>query len=293
MLSMRKTILLLVAAIFVVVASNAVTALRGQNQEQPASLKAEKPHKRQIRVEDYPLVDYAAPEPADLQERSKRRAKSSRHGVSDKSIKDLKNFVFNETSQPLEITQPPDHAPAEPALPASQSDAILIGDITNAQAYLSHDKTGVYSEFTTQISDIPKNAASLSLAPGDSVAVERSGGRVRLPSGKIVLRGFSHKTMPLVGKRYLLFLKYNEQGQDFSIITGYELRSGKIFPLDGVPQDDYKMPQFAVYVGVDEAPFLSEVRAAIARSQSSSPHEQEGERGTRIAFNSPSASLFY
>lgn len=263
---MRKSSLLLLGAIFVVVASTAITTLHGQNQDSSSPLTQKKPNKRQIRVEDYPIVDYTAPEAADLEERSKRHAKSRRHGIADKSIKDLKHFVLTETSEPLEITQPPDHAPAEPALPASHSDAILIGDITTAQAYLSNDKTAVYSEFTTQISDLLKNATPLSLAPGDSVTAERSGGRVRLPSGKILLRGFSHKAMPLVGKRYLLFLKYNAQEQDFSIITGYELRSGKIFPLDGVPQDDYKMPQFAAYIGVDEAQFLSEVRAAIARA---------------------------
>lgn len=268
---MRKSTLLLLAAIVVmVVASTTINTLRGQHQDHASSLAQEKANKRQIRAEDYPVADYAAPEPSDLQERSKRRAKSNRHGIADKSVKDLRNFILTEHSEPLAITQPPDHAPAEPALPVSQSDAVLIGDIADAQAYLSTDKTGVYSEFTTRISDVLKNASSLPLAPGGSVAVERSGGRVRFPNGKVVLRGFSHKTMPRVGKRYLLFLKYNEQGQDFSIITGYELRSGKIYPLDGVPQDDYKMPQFAAYVGVDEAQFLSEVRAAIARAGQSS-----------------------
>ena len=38
--------------------------------------------------------------------------------------------------------------------------------------------------------------------------------------------------MPQVGCRYLLFLEQVNSEVEFRILTGYELREGRVFPLD-------------------------------------------------------------
>lgn len=38
--------------------------------------------------------------------------------------------------------------------------------------------------------------------------------------------------MPLIGKRYLLFLKYDPSTDDFHILTGYQLEGQRTYALD-------------------------------------------------------------
>jgi hypothetical protein len=163
----------------------------------------------------------------------------------------------------------PSHAPAEPALPAAQSDAIVVGEVTNAEAFLSEDKTAIYSEFTVLIGEVLKGCSPAPPVFGSSIIAERGGGKVRLPSGKVIENLFRGKPMPGIGRRYVFFLKYNEEGQDFSIITGYELRRGRVIPLDGLLEDGTPVKQLAAhqqYNGVDEIAFLNQVRQAINAS---------------------------
>ena len=62
--------------------------------------------------------------------------------------------------------------------------------------------------------------------------------------------------MPQVGRNYVLFLQYNEQGDDYRILTGYELRKNRVSPLD-------KADHFAAYTNSNEETFLNEVREAV------------------------------
>jgi hypothetical protein len=119
------------------------------------------------------------------------------------------------------------------ALPVTQSDVILVGEVTDAKAYLSNDRVGIYSEFAIRADEVLKNGSPLLITPTGSVVLEREGGRVRFPSGSVQRYAIANQGMPQVGKRYLLFLKSIEDDQDFSIITGYELNTGRVSPLDG------------------------------------------------------------
>lgn len=169
---------------------------------------------------------------------------------------------------------PPSHAPDEPALPAAQSDAVVIGEVTDAQAYLSEGKVSVLSEFEIRVSDILKNSASALFSVGDVIDTVRGGGTVRFPSGKIILRGEHGKPLPQTGRRYVLFLEYNDDGQDYAIITAYELRAGRVFPLDGLNLVGTVEPAYAAYQkykNVDETSLLNEVRNAIALNLGEKP----------------------
>src|SRR5213075_2263983 len=66
-------------------------------------------------------------------------------------------------------------------LPATESNIVVVGQVVDTKAYLSPDKTGVYSEFTVQIEELLKNDSRSTLYSGATLVAERPGGRVRLP----------------------------------------------------------------------------------------------------------------
>lgn len=234
------------------------------------------PHKQDVKpdlkkfFEEFPIVDLNAPEPSDPDERAWRRARNKRHDNTDLDAETVKRFMIQEGTGAVSFGAPSAHWPVEPAFPVTQSDVIAIGEVTDARAQISNDKTNIFSEFTILIKDVFKNTASAALTPDCVVTVERYGGRVRLPSGKIIVRGYLHQSMPQTGRRYIFFLKSNEEVQTYSILTGYELRGGQVIPLDGsrmfegggVPQ----LREYDRYEGAKEATFLKEIKDAIAHS---------------------------
>lgn len=226
-----------------------ITTLRGHSLKGSASVAQERDD------ESYgPLVDYAGPEPANPQERAKRQNKSrrynGRHLKEDYRVED--STLISEGGR-------------IPAIPLAFSHVVLMGEVTDAQAYMAEDKKGVYSEFTILVDDVLRGESQSPLAHGDTVVTEREGGRVRFESGHVVRYSVDRQSMPRKGRRYVLFLRRNDQAENLYIVTGYELRGGKVLPLDGVnvPQGASKLPQFAAYENADEIEFLNAVRDAI------------------------------
>jgi hypothetical protein len=116
--------------------------------------------------------------------------------------------------------------------PFADSDAVVVGRITKGQAHLSNDKRDIYSEFKVSVQDIIKSPSEPYLRAEDTIDIERPGGAVRLPSGKTLIRCSKDYSMPLIGKRYLLFLKYNLSTEDFRLVTGYQLEGSHVYELD-------------------------------------------------------------
>jgi hypothetical protein len=124
-----------------------------------------------------------------------------------------------------------------PALPVERSAAVVIGRVTSAHAYITPNKTGIYSEFQVVIDTVVKNDPNNVINAEATITVERNGGRARMPSGRIVISWVSHQHMPQVGGRYLLFLTHdfqtpNDTGKNFYLLTGYDLRDGRVRLLD-------------------------------------------------------------
>jgi hypothetical protein len=256
-------VLLLVSAMF-----TAVVAI-GQGSQTPPKAKKVQVLRREEKVNapiseqelvdaDTPTVDYAAPESSDPKVRARRRANGKRydHGRPEK-VEEMSNGVA-----PLPISV---HwwAGLE-ALPVAQSDVVVLGEVTDAQAHLSNDKTGVYSEFTIRVDELLKGSGQNAPAAGGSIVAERPGGKVKFPSGKLQRYGIDKQGMPRIGGRYVLFLKANGDGQDFSIVTGYELRDGAVIPLDGARSANGAQLPFDVYRGANEINFLTSLRNSIA-----------------------------
>lgn len=217
-------------------------------------------HKPKYNDERWPIVDYDSPEPADPEKRAKRRAKNIRFNKQDLVPKPAANPDNGE------VTLVTDWEVGFPALPLERSTVILIGKIQDAHAYLSEDRSGIYSEFSVKVERMLKNEISSSVVSSSEVIVERVGGRIRMPSGHIHQFGIGHQGMPKVDGRYVLFLSGNE-AQGLKILTGYELKEGLIFPLDGVdPADGSGIPQFAEHKGADASIFLKKIEGLLTQS---------------------------
>jgi len=251
-----------------------------------AQLRFESPeHERAVRhlipLDDYPVADFNAPEPVNAEQRDLRFARNKRHNSTDLSKADIPRFVFQELTNPIQLGLPPSHAPVELAFPVSRSDMVVIGEVKDTAAYLSQDKTDVYSEFAVQIESILRNTSLLQIASNSIISTERGGGHVRLDSGREILRGADGKPMPQVRQRYVFFLVSDAETQSFTIITAYELRNGRAFPLDGSSRFKKEMVirEYAEYdrhENADESTFLNEVKAAISGSRNLTNHWTRG-----------------
>lgn len=196
-----------------------------------------------------PVAEFSVSLPDDLAEQARRIARSKRY--------DKRYTVPFDESPPDTVAQ---STTSEwylyvPALPTAESDAVVLGKVIDAKGYLSSDKTGAYSEFTVLIDQVLKFSDS-SLVPGVSIIAEREGANVRLPDGRVVRYEILHQGMPQVGRQYVLFLKYEPQGDDYRLITGYGVLKGLVLPLD-------EADHFATYKNSNEETFFNELREAL------------------------------
>lgn len=216
--------------------------------------------------EHAPVVEYGAPPEADPAERVSRAAKDKRHSTG------VKDFIKDRETRDSSVLTISHWSEALPALPAGRSALVVSGEVVGARAYLSGDGTGVYSEFAVSVAEVFKSDDTTAVLPGALIIAERRGGRVRFPSGRVIRYGVRGQGVPRRARRYVLFLGRNEQ--QYSILTAYELRAGRVHPLDGKNATGGDEWAGDVYEGADETRFLSEVRRAAA--QSSRPAAEQG-----------------
>ena len=203
---------------------------------------------------NFPIVDLAAQSPTEP------KAKAIRDFKARKYSKKYAKAIGEETDQ---IFSTSDWDIRLPALPVQRSAAVIIGTVCRADAYLTPDKTGVYSEFAVKVDSILKEDPKKQLTGGATINVERNGGRVRMASGKMVVSWTNHQDMPKVGSRYVFFLTHDfeiagDTYDDFYLLTGYELKDGKVFPLDKSPKQSV-----LAYNGTAESSFLTDLVEAL------------------------------
>ena len=229
--------------------------LHAQNLATPK--QQEQPNELKVKEARLPIVNFDAPEPGDANEKARRNAKGKRFSGS------------------LMVGEPHPEAGARgfldswmqklPALPVDASDAIVTGDVTSAQAYLTPDKTSVYTEYTVRVDEVLKQSSAAPIVTGGFVEAQREGGRVRFPSGRVQSYIAHYQGVPVVGRKYVLFLKHHEPSDTCFLLTGYEQRDGRVYPLDGVDLSPgaTEIPQFAAYKGVEEATFFKALRSML------------------------------
>ena len=238
---------LLLAALIVVAATVLITS--SQRAVGSLAFTAQEKTSKSEDEKNMPLAVYSASLPVDPTERAIRLARSGRY---DKRFTEPFDQASPTATESSVIS---DWYAYMSALPAAESDLIVSGEVMSAKGYLSNDRTGAYSEFVIHIKDILKDDGRHS---DRTIIALREGADVQLPSGRIIRYYILHQGMPRIGRQYVLFLKYNEQGKDYTILTGYELRKNRVSPLDEVEP-------FTGYRKYDESAFLNAVREAIAQ----------------------------
>lgn len=224
-----------------------------QNVGRPQAL----PH---IDFKNFPIANYNEPLPTEPRARMMREAKSKKFNSPAKAISESSTQIFTVIDWDRGL----------PAFPIERSSAVVIGRVIEAKAYLSEDKTAIYSEFGVHIDSVLKNDERCPIQPESSLVVAREGGRVQLPSGKLVVSWINHQNMPKLGGKYALFLTHEyprggDAGNDFYIITGYDLTNGSVALLDDIPPGH----PIAAIKGKSESSFLNELLSALASSAKS------------------------
>jgi hypothetical protein len=179
------------------------------------------------------------------------------------NIPDTSVAELGENSEATLWTLPPSHFKKDP-MPFASSD-VVVGTVSAAQTHFSNDRRDIYSEFKIAIQDVVKNSANSYLRVGNSVDIQRPGGAVRLPSGKVLTRAVYANSMPQIGGRYLLFLKYDPSTEDYAVLMGYELDGDEVYRLDEVRIEDTYNPQpvrSLRKVGTTESQFLARTKSA-------------------------------
>ena len=219
---------------------------RRSGQEQPTLSKSSvlKSRRKVIDTNHFPIAAFSSSEPSD----SKRRARGEKRNKSNWNVDP---DTVSDSTVIVDSVDVHLHA-----FPTKQAAAVVVGTITEAKAYLSNDKTGIYSTFSVLVEEVLKNPGKLKA--GDLVEAEREGGRVKFPSGRVHLYMVSEQDMPRLGSRYVLFLTETTSESVFEILTGYELREASVYPLDDLPKS-------RSYENTTPTNFLNDLRGNLAQ----------------------------
>lgn len=218
------------------------------------------PRSPDIDFKNFPIASLSEQLPTEPRARAARDGKNKRFNSNAKTISESSTQIFTLMDWDVNL----------PVFPIERSSAVVIGRVIEAKAYLSEDKTAIYSEFKVQIDSVLKNDERIPLQSERSFIVGREGGRVRLPSGKIVVSWITHQNMPTVGGKYALFLTHElprggDGGDDFYIVTAYELINGNVVPMDDIPPGH----PIAATKGRSESAFLNDLISLLGSSPKS------------------------
>jgi hypothetical protein len=210
----------------------------------------------------------AAPESADDQEHRRIREASFRSPDPDNLYKQLFPEIKDPGTKLVDgDTETTDLKIYDYAggmirtLPAGTSAAVIIGTVLSGKAYLFHDHSYVYTDYSIRIDEILKPDAAAGLVVGGQLVAYRPGGAIRFPAGHVRNVLNQGQGYPKVGSQYLFFLSrpdVNIREYGMTLFATYELSNGQVFPLDdGMDQ----------YEGKSQAVLLDQVKKLIAASK--------------------------
>ncbi|MFL6215879.1 MAG: hypothetical protein ACJ74J_18495 [Blastocatellia bacterium] len=239
---------------FTAIAMMALIVLLANRQERASALSGRQKDQERQKAEiekvqrnraALPRAEYRAPEPQDPALRRIRKARDKRYGT----IEPFESMPEDALGWDI-VT----HDPFEPqGLPVAESDLVTLGKITEAKGYVTENKSAAYSEYTAEIIEVFKGKTNL---VGKQIITERVGANVVLPSGRTILVADANRGAPETGHRYVLFLKYSPEGEDYLIVTAYDLQDGRVMSID-------RFPQCESFDGNEEAAFLDLVRSSV------------------------------
>lgn len=145
-------------------------------------------------------------------------------------------------------------------IPVSISTAVVVGTVLSGKCFVNKDRTYVYTDYQVKVDQVLKQDAGTNLSVGGELVAAREGGAVHFPSGHVTNFLTVGHGLPEIGSQYILFLWRSIPAlPEYEIIldSGYQLKSGHVYPLDDVNSQ---------FVGVDAATFLDEVQKAASQN---------------------------
>lgn len=190
-----------------------------------------------------------------------RLAKNKRYDAHGRDLTKLEpgEQIFNQTWPRTEF------------IPVSQSAVVVLGRAIRIQAYLSEDRSRIYTEITVKVETVFKNKTNNLPSSDEVLDIDFPGGTVQLPSGQVVHDDTKIEFLgkPYVGGRFVLFAVETHGGKDLTLIRGYELRDSRVFELteDGTPGTKLISTTPGVSATLsDEGVFLQEIRTQAAKA---------------------------
>jgi hypothetical protein len=229
-----------------IVSTFLITSTQSQTKEVPKTQESD---------ENVPLVIYDDSKQSAIisEDRKKRNAKFNKSLFVQPTISDSVTEVSRMSDWQIGLS----------SLPVNKSDAVIVGFVNSSEAFLSIDKTGIYSEFSVQVTDLVKDNQNRRIKIGKKIVAQRSGGRVSYPTGKTVRYTISGQDMPRLNNKYVFFLTYSTNTKTYTILTGYEIYEGKVTALDGKGRSKSAGFDFSKYDGYDEKQFMNELQTEV------------------------------
>jgi hypothetical protein len=241
----RSTYFVFVVVVTVMVLSVTVFKAGKGSTKVQQNVRATSRESYQDRTDRYPVVAAEETEPDDPVKKARLKQQKQRYD------KDAPFTTPGPNDEELAFR--PESQFNFPALPVIKSEAIVVGQVQNAEAHRSTNKMNVFSNFEVRVDEVLKGHLNI----GTVINIQRVGGFVKYPGGRKVLFRLSGNGMPGVGSRYVFFL--NLIDEDYTILTAYELAADGVVPLDN-------SAQFQAYKGVSEISFTATLRDAISQA---------------------------
>src|SRR6266571_1975923 len=226
-LMIKKNRIFIVTVISAALFIGSLVALAGRSQDNKQNPRKvdDSSLAKQIDDDATPIVDLQNPDTSDRVDKNTRRIKNARH---DNWGTDKTRPIPNVNG----VVGEPEWRSGFSDIPVATSDLIVEAVVSESHAFLSNDKTGIYSEFTLLVSKSPKLTTGSGVNVNDRIVGERFGGKIKYPSGQITRWRIGRQGIPIVGKRYIFFLARVDQ-DTYKILTAYEIQGDTVSPLDG------------------------------------------------------------
>ena len=125
--------------------------------------------------------------------------------------------------------------PEMPLFPLPKGTLVVIGEVIQADAYLSNDKEGVYTEFRINVKEVLSNLRGKNQKV---VVADRAGGVVVYPNGQRVTYLDRQSFLPELGSTYLFFLTRPDQSPKYSILGSFDITKDSVRPMETFLRSD-------------------------------------------------------
>ncbi len=109
---------------------------------------------------------------------------------------------------------------------------MVIGLLNNKSAHLTEEENFVFTDYDVTVEEIIKNNSASPMQLNNAITTTRDGGTIQI-NNRILRANRQDFTPPLVGQRYLMFLRFIPSTGSYLMYGNgtFELSADKVLPL--------------------------------------------------------------